>query len=91
MCYAIVVVRAVVGVPSKVCHCVSDGVAFSALLSAMCSTSKSPQAKHAKTDPCHGTPTMAHYQPPEHCTASQHITSERITIYHRMPSHPSSA
>ena len=23
------------------------------------------QAKHAETDPCHGTPTMAHFQQPE--------------------------
>ena len=27
-------------------------------------TSKSPQARHAETDPRHGTPTMAHFQPP---------------------------
>ena len=28
-------------------------------------TSKPLQAKHAETDPQHGTPTMAHFQPPE--------------------------
>ena len=28
-------------------------------------TNKSPQAKHAETDPRHGTPTMAHFQPPD--------------------------
>ena len=31
----------------------------------MCLTNKSPQAKHAETDPCHGTPAMAHFQLPE--------------------------
>ena len=31
----------------------------------MCLTNRSPQAKHAETDPRHGTPTMAHFQPPE--------------------------
>ena len=30
-------------------------------------TNKSPQAKHAETDPRHGTPTRAHFRPPE-CT-----------------------
>ena len=28
-------------------------------------TKTSPQAKHAETDPRHGTPTMAHFQPPD--------------------------
>ena len=31
----------------------------------MLSTNKSPQAKHAETDPGHGTPATAHCQPPE--------------------------
>jgi hypothetical protein len=29
------------------------------------SANKSPQAKHAATDPHHGTPAMAHFQPPD--------------------------
>ena len=28
-------------------------------------TNISPRAKHAETDPRHGTPTMAHFQPPD--------------------------
>ena len=49
--------RAFAGVPSWVCHGVSEGY--------MLLTNKPPQAKHAETDPRHGTPTMARFQPPE--------------------------
>ena len=49
------------------CHGVSEGSDFSALVKngVFDKQTKTPQAKHAETDPCHGTPTMAHFQPPE--------------------------
>ena len=40
-------------------------------LNCMCLTNESPQAKHAETDPRHGTPTMAHFQPPDCCQVDQ--------------------
>ena len=53
------------------CRCVIIGVPwclrrlspFSTFMN-MFLTNKSPQAKHAETDPRHGTPTAAHFQPP---------------------------
>ena len=60
-----VVLQAVVGMASWVCHGVSEGSAFSAPLKTMLLTNKPPKAKDVETDAHHGTPTMAHFRPPE--------------------------
>ena len=52
--------RAIIGVP----WCLRRLSIFSNCLN-MLLTNKSPQAKHAETDPRHGTPTRAHFQLPE--------------------------
>ena len=54
-------------------HGVSEGSAFSARLNTLFLTIKSPQAKLADTDPCHGTPTMVHFQPPELASTDSHV------------------
>ena len=52
--------RAIIGVP----RCLRGLRLFSTCLN-MILTNTSPQAKHAETDPSHGTPTMVHFRPPE--------------------------
>ena len=59
------VTQAVVGVQFWVCHGASEDSAFFSMCLNSYLTNISPQAKHAETDPRHGTPTMAHFQQPE--------------------------
>ena len=64
------------------CHrrCLRRPSLFSTFVS-MFLTNKSHQAKHAETDPRHGTPPLAHFQPPESCGAS--VTSAARPILGR--------
>ena len=57
---------------SRSCRCAIMGVPWCLRMLSLFSTrlkmrltNESPQAKHAETDPRHGTPAMAHFQPPE--------------------------
>ena len=51
---------AIIGVPWRLRRLGLFGTCSNVFL-----TNKPPQAKHAETDPRHGTPTMAHFQPPD--------------------------
>ena len=51
---------AIIGVPWRLRR-----LSLFSTLSTMLLTNKSTRAKHAETDPCHGTPTTAHFQPPD--------------------------
>ena len=60
--------QAVVAVASQACPAVSEGFGIFSTFDNMLKLTTSPLARRAETDPRHGTPTMAHFQPPERST-----------------------